>query len=107
MRVAFKKPSNDTQEAKTRVQLDLAPSQMERLNWLMDTCGIETRKDLFNNAISLLEWAVLEVMNGRVVVSVDKEAKHMKELTMPALADAARYGAAVRARSTGIAAERA
>jgi len=93
MRTALKSPGGDTQDAKTRVQLDLAPSQMERLNWLMDVCDIETRKDLFNTALSFFEWGVKEVMKGRTIASVDKEAKQLTELAMPALADAARYGA--------------
>jgi|SRR5690349_23647281 len=94
MRPALKTNGSETQEGKTRVQLDLAPSQMERLNWLMDVCDIETRKDLFNSSLSLFEWAVTEVMKGRTIASVDKEAKHMVELAMPALADAARHGTA-------------
>jgi hypothetical protein len=95
MSPALKTPG--AQEAKTRVQLDLAPSQMERLNWLMAACDIETRKDLFNSALSLFEWAVMEVLKGKTIASVDKESKHLTELAMPALADAARNRAALAA----------
>jgi len=93
MAIANKHPDSGP-ELKTRVQLDLAPSQMERMNWLMDVCNIETRKELFNTALSLFEWGVKEVMKGRTIASVDKEAKQMTELAMLALADAARHGAA-------------
>jgi hypothetical protein len=88
--------SEQQQQEKTRVQLDLAPAQMERLNWLMEACSFETRKDLVNNALSLLEWAVLETREGRSVASIDKAAKKIVELTMPALADAARNASRVR-----------
>jgi hypothetical protein len=73
------------QQAKTRVQLELAPIQVERLNWLMATCHIDTRKDLFNSALSLFEWAVLEVSKGKMIASVDNEAMRLTELSMPAL----------------------
>jgi hypothetical protein len=92
----LKNRDSDMQDTKTRVQLDLAPPQMERLNWLMNACDLETRKDLVNTALSLLEWAVVEVRKGRVIASVDKEAKHIVELTMPALADAARNASRMR-----------
>jgi len=101
MRPVLRK-NDDTQEAKTRVQLDLAPSQMERLNWLMEVCEIETRKELMNTALSIFEWAVKEVMDGKTIASVDKQAKHFTDLVMPALADAARRSAA---RSKHVAAE--
>lgn len=81
----------ESAEQKTRVQLDLAPAQMERLNQLMVVCGIETRKDLVNASLSLFEWAVNEVRKGRIIAAYDPEAKHMVELAMPALQDAARY----------------
>lgn len=94
--LALKTKGSEMQDVKTRVQLDLAPSQMERLNWLMNACDLETRKDLFNTALSLLEWSVDEVRKGRVIASVDREAKHIVEITMPALADAARNTSRVR-----------
>jgi hypothetical protein len=84
MRPALRKhDGDDAQETKTRVQLDLAPSQMERLNWLMDVCDIETRKDLVNVALSVFEWAVTQVIDGRTIAAVDKEAKHFVELGLP------------------------
>jgi hypothetical protein len=101
MRPALRKhDGDDAQETnKTRVQLDLAPSQMERLNWLMEICDIDTRKDLVNVALSVFEWAVNQVIDGRTIAAVDKEAKHFVELGLPALTDAARNAATrVRAR---------
>jgi hypothetical protein len=95
MAAALRNTSSELQE-KTRVQLDLSPAQMERLNWLMEACSFKTRKDLVNNALSLFEWAVTETREGRSVASIDKTAKKVVELTMPALADAARNASRVR-----------
>lgn len=73
---------------KIRVQIDLSPIQIARLNWTMKVCGLETRKDLFNNALTILEWAAKEVTEGRKIASFDKsDTKHI--LSMPALQTAA------------------
>ena len=78
---------------KTRVQLDFSPTVIERMNRSMDICELETRKDLFNSALSLLDWAVGEVLKGRVIASLDEENKHYTRLAMPALQNAAHYAA--------------
>ena len=75
---------------KTRVQLDLPPTTVERLNWIMDICEIGTRKDLFDNALSVLEWTVTEVSAGRKVVSMSDSDTDRVTLTMPILQTAAR-----------------
>jgi hypothetical protein len=81
-------PSSD---GKTRVQLDFSPAVIERMNRSIDICEFETRKDLFNNALSLFDWAIGEVMKGRVIASLDEENKHYTKLAMPALMNAARF----------------
>jgi hypothetical protein len=77
---------------KTRVQLDLSPHEVERMNWIMDVCGIESRKDLFNNALTLLEWAVTEVSNGNKVASFNDNTKDRHIISMPILSTAAVLG---------------
>ncbi len=78
-------------DGKTRVQLDFSPNVIERMNRSIDICEFETRKDLFNNALSLFDWAVGEVLKGRVIASLDEANKHYTRLTMPALQNAAQY----------------
>jgi hypothetical protein len=68
---------------KTRVQIDLSPHEVERMNWMMDVCGIESRKDLFNNALTLLEWTVEEVAQDRKIASFDDATKERSILSMP------------------------
>lgn len=51
----------------------------------MEKINLRTRKDLFNNALTLLEWAVKEKSAGRTIASIDDESKSVKELLMPIL----------------------
>jgi hypothetical protein len=77
---------------KTRVQLDLSPYEVERMNWMMTVCGIENRKDLFNNALTLLEWATGEVIEGKKIASFDDSTKERTILSMPILHTAVTIG---------------
>lgn len=68
-----------------RVQLLFSPERMQLLDELQRQIDAPTRKELFNNAISLLSWAVREVRRGRVIASVDEQSQRFSELHMPAL----------------------
>ena len=50
---------------------------------LMEQCDMDTRKELFNNAYALLEWAVHERAKGNAIASVNDKTKQIKELEMP------------------------
>jgi hypothetical protein len=68
----------------TRVQIDLPIERVQVLDQLALEAGGLTRKDLFNNALTLLKWAVKEVKRGRTIASVAHD-KPMTELSMPFL----------------------
>ncbi len=68
-----------------RIQFELPEEKVKELQALMDEAGIATRKDLFNNALTLFEWALKECRSGRTIASVDEHNKKYKELVMPAL----------------------
>ena len=68
-----------------RIQLDMPGDRVKELDELMTETGVVTRKELFNNALTLFEWAVREKKLGNVIASVDEGAKKMKELVMPSL----------------------
>ena len=78
-----------------RIQLELPETRVTELKALMDEMGIDTYKELFNNALTLLEWAVQENKAGRPIASVDEDRNRYKVLVMPALERAARSGARV------------
>ena len=75
---------------KTRVQFDLSAHEIQRMNWLMDVCAIENRKDLLNVAFTLLEWSVSEIAQGKKIASFDDDTKDRTIISMPALQAAAR-----------------
>ena len=66
-----------------RIQFDVTEDQWEEMKSLMERCGMETRKELFNNAYALLDWAVRERASGNVIASVNDKASKIKELEMP------------------------
>jgi metal-responsive CopG/Arc/MetJ family transcriptional regulator len=72
-------------EEMVRIQLDMPDERVKELDALMQITGSATRKELFNNALTLLEWAVKERKQGRSIASVDDQEKKLKELAMPAL----------------------
>ncbi|MCI0558142.1 MAG: hypothetical protein MN733_06575 [Nitrososphaera sp.] len=66
-----------------KVQFELSSERLRELDALKDACRLETRKDLFNNALTLLEWVVSEYIKGRSIASVDENEKSYRELQMP------------------------
>jgi len=78
-------------ENKTRIQIDLSPPELDRMNVVMQMTGLKARKDLFNNALSLFEWAVVKAADGQRIGSVDSES-NISTIIMPALSNAAAYG---------------
>lgn len=72
-----------------RIQLDLDDDGMRLLERLKKATGAKTHKELFNNALTLLEWAVNQREKGRVVASLDESTETYRELQMPALEYAA------------------
>ena len=71
--------------SKTRFQFDVQDGRAEEVKALMRDIGAESNRELFNNALTLLEWAVAEVRNGNKIASVNDGKKVYRELQMPAL----------------------
>ena len=83
---AIKKDLKDPGELKcTRVQFELNQSRYKELEALRKTVNIRTKKELINNALSILEWMVEEGKSGRVIASVDKQAGTYRAVCMPLL----------------------
>ncbi len=66
-----------------RIQFELSEDHIKELEELMQKTGVRTKKDLVNNALTLLEWAVQEVSDGRTIASVDERENKYKEVVMP------------------------
>jgi hypothetical protein len=76
-----------------RIQLDLDDAGIELVDELKHLTGSRTYKDLFNNAIALLDWAVRQRTEGRRITSVGARGEESRELVMPALQQRAAFAA--------------
>lgn len=70
---------------KVRIQFELSETGAQELERLIKICGVSTRKDLINSALTLLAWAVAERKSGRIIASVDEKNGKYKEIQMPVL----------------------
>ena len=66
-----------------RLQFEVPEEQNKNIETLMKEVGLRTKKDLFNNAITLLNWAVKQYKAGRIIVSIDEQKESYRELAMP------------------------
>src|ERR1700684_169354 len=55
-----------------RIQLELPEDKAEEIEGLMKEIGVQTKKELFNGALTLLKWAVRETKRGNSIASVDE-----------------------------------
>ena len=86
-----------------RLQFEVEEDALREIEQLQELGGLRTRKDLLNNALTLLQWAVRQRSKGRTILSEGEDGSQ-RELEMPfleAVAGAARrkLDAAVAARS--------
>ena len=79
-----------------RIQLDLPDEQVKELDDLMRETKLSTRKELFNNALTLFQWAAKAKRAGRTIASIDESSQSAKELIMPALENVPVTGVAVK-----------
>ena len=68
-----------------RIQLDLADENVAQLQQLIEKAGVHTYKELFDNALALLNWAIEERQLGRRIGSIDETEQAYRELGMKIL----------------------
>lgn len=68
-----------------RLQVEIDEDQMKELESLAELSGVRTKKDLLNNALTLLKWAARQRMEGYTIQSVNRAEGIVKELEMPLL----------------------
>lgn len=66
-----------------RLQFDITEDRSKDLDRLISECGLSTKKELFNYALTLLEWAVDETKEGHDIASVDRGNNKLHTLKMP------------------------
>lgn len=67
-----------------RLQFEIDEEWLNELEQLRNLGGLRTKKELLNNALTLLRWAVKQRQNGRTIVSVSADGSE-RELEMPYL----------------------
>ena len=69
----------------TRIQLEYSDEKAKLLEELKQKLGVRTTKEMFNNALTLLEWYLQEKSNGNAIASVDKKNNTLREILLPTL----------------------
>jgi hypothetical protein len=82
--------------ANVRIQIDFDEKRVRELERIMETCGMSTKKELFNNALTLFEWAVDAVQHERTIASFSEKEQKFRELEMPVLRAAANHDLRLR-----------
>jgi hypothetical protein len=80
-----------------RLNLEISDAQMESLKALEKRTGAESMKNLVNNALSMLEWAVQETARGNEIAAVDEERQVYRVLVTPLLQHVAKHEARIQA----------
>jgi len=66
-----------------RLQFELAADKLAEIERLQVEGGFENRKDLLNNAITLLKWALNHAKSGHAIAAIDGKSDKYYELQMP------------------------
>lgn len=68
-----------------RLQFDVRRAQLNIIDSLVDVCGLSSKKELFNNSMALMKWAVQETQKGRRIASYDPIRDEVEVVALPAL----------------------
>lgn len=68
-----------------RLQVEMDKEHMEEFEELLKLGGLRTKRDLLNNALTLLKWAAREKAKGNSICSVGSDGQLQKELELPLL----------------------
>jgi hypothetical protein len=66
-----------------KIQIEMPEDKFISIMKKAQEGGIITRKELFNNALSLLDWAFTERKLNRMIASIDRNEKKVREIVMP------------------------
>ncbi len=68
-----------------RIQLVVSEAQQSMIEALRKQMGVATVKEVFNNALTLLNWAVRQRQEGSAICAINESKNVYKELQIPAL----------------------
>jgi hypothetical protein len=81
---------SETRQQLSRLQFELSQDKLEEFERLRMEGSFETRKELLNNALTLLGWAIRHAQVGHTIAAIDEKSGKSYELAMPFLTHAAR-----------------
>ncbi len=73
-----------------RLNFEVSESRLGELKAFLQETNSPTMKDLFNDAMTTLEWLVAEVKKGQEIVSLDEKRNSYRVLVTPILERAAK-----------------
>lgn len=68
-----------------RVLLELSDKRRDELEALAERLGLDDIKALFNNSLTLFEWAIEQTENGCNICSVNEVARTRLGVSLPCL----------------------
>jgi hypothetical protein len=68
-----------------RLQVEIDEKDLQELERLRELGGLRTKKELWDNAFTLLKWAAKAKASGASIFSVKEDEASYKELEMPFL----------------------
>jgi hypothetical protein len=68
-----------------RFQVEIDGDEQSRFDDLKRRLGINTNKELFDNAFTLLEWAANVVNDGNHIAEVDRDKTQFTVIKLPVL----------------------
>jgi len=74
-----------------RINFEFTKDQVKELKALQEKTGSSSMKDMFNSAMSMLEWAVDETIEGNKIASVESDGQSYRVVVMPILQKAAKH----------------
>lgn len=69
-----------------RIQLEIPEESAAEMKAIMKEANVRTYSELFNIALTLLQWCVKESRKGRMIASLEEGQTSYKELAMPIFA---------------------
>jgi hypothetical protein len=67
------------------LEFDVSDKEIEKLDEMLKSTNSDSYKSLFNDSLSLFNWAVQHIKAGRVIAAVDEGGQKYIEVHMPSL----------------------
>jgi hypothetical protein len=73
---------------KVRINIEVKKEKLDEIKKLMEIAGVNTQKELFDNALTLTKWMMRQKKAGKSVGALNDDDDRFTELDMPILENA-------------------